>query len=238
VKFLSRIIDFIFPPKCPVCGESTSNDGLLCAACWGNFNWISDPKCAVCGYPFPANIDLGPRPLCPHCAAGLNELDWMRCACVYDEASKNVMLPFKHANALRYKKLMSNAMIACLFGAPEFDLILPVPISDKRLCHRGYNQAALLAQPISKKFNKPIDYDSVMRKYRPDMGHKTAKQRAENIKGVFKVAAQQNIRDKTILLVDDVMTTGATFTELRKVLKRAGAVAVYGVAFCRVVRVI
>ena len=80
-----------------------------------------------------------------------------------------------------------------------------------------------------------LDYDSVRRKYRADMGHKTAKQRAQNIRGVFTVVRPNRIRGKRILLVDDVMTSGATFGELHKVLMRAGAASVCGVSFCRVV---
>jgi ComF family protein len=171
------------------------------------------------------------------------------------------MLPFKHAGAIRYQKIMSRAMLAALrelkgkrtegqkdIGVGScssvrlpicpFDLVMPVPLAYQRLWKRGYNQAALLARPIAAHFNVPMDTDSVRRKYRADMGHKNAKQRAENIRGVFKVSNPSAIRGKTILLVDDVMTTGATFKELRRVLKRAGAGAVYGVTFCRVVRAI
>jgi len=152
------------------------------------------------------------------------------------------MLPFKHAGALKYQKIMTRAMIASLreMEACEKvpDLIIPVPLAYRRLWKRGYNQATLLARPISRSFNIPMDVSSVKRKYRPDMGHKNAKQRARNIRGVFKVVRPERVRGKTILLVDDVMTTGSTFAELRRVLKRAGATAVYGIAFCRTVRAI
>lgn len=260
MSFISRIfsgaLDFLFPSSCPICGEPVGEQGTLCPDCWGKFNWISDPKCCVCGYPFAANLDLGARPLCPVCAVGQNELDWLRSACVYDEFSRNVMLPFKHAGALKYRKIMSRAMINSLreLGAgdsgpgtisinsrslvPSPNLVLPVPLAYSRLWKRGYNQAALLARPIAKHLGIPMDVNSVRRKYRPDMGHKNARQRAENIRGVFKVAHPERIKGKTILLVDDVMTTGATFAELRRVLRRAGAAAVYGVTFCRVVRAI
>ncbi|MCL1785645.1 MAG: ComF family protein [Alphaproteobacteria bacterium] len=243
------ILDFLFPPSCPVCKTVGTEDGVLCAKCWAEFNWISDPKCFVCGYPFPANIDLGSRPLCPTCASGKNVVDFMRSSCVYDDASKGVMLPFKHAAALKYRNLMARAMInslrdlspkaQCAKGdVPPFDLIMPVPLSYRRLFKRGYNQAALLARPIAKHFAVPMDVDSVRRAHRKDMGHKNAKERRANIRGVFKVRRPDEIKGKTILLVDDVMTTGATFYELRRVLKRAGAKRVYGVVFCRVVRAI
>ena len=87
-------------------------------------------------------------------------------------------------------------------------------------------------------FNAVLDVDSVARKYRNDMGHKNAKQRRENVRGVFNVKKLDNIQGKKILLVDDVMTSGATFYEINRVLRKAGASAVYAVSFCRVVHAI
>ena len=175
--------------------------------------------------------------MCAVCAAGECELDWMRSACVYDDASRSAMLPFKHGGKIRYSQFMSRAMIWAMRDIKlDADIIMPVPLASRRLFHRGYNQATLLARPISRASGIRIDYDSVRRKYRDDMGHKNARERAANIRGVFSVVKPDRIRGRKILLVDDVMTTGATFSELRRVLIRAGATAVYGVTFCRVVR--
>lgn len=239
VKLFNQILNFIYPPICPICGEIVETHGNLCSMCWNKFNWISNPKCFKCGYPFPADLDLGNRPLCPHCASGECELDFVRSACVYDDVSKNIMLPFKHASQLKYQTLMSRAMINCLRDLNlDVDVVLPVPLAYKRLFKRGYNQATLLARPIAKYFNANLDVDSVVRKYRPDMGHKTYKQRHENIRGVFQIKNAANLRDKKVLLVDDVMTSGATFYELNRVLRKAGVSAVYAVSFCRVVHAI
>lgn len=239
VKLFKSLINFIYPPVCPVCNDFVDAHGMLCGKCWTRFNWISNPKCFKCGYPFPADIDLGAKPLCPHCAAGECDLDFVRSACVYDDVSKNIMLPFKHASALKYQTLMSNAMINCLADLNlDVDVVLPVPLAYKRLFKRGYNQATLLARPIAKYYDAVLDVDSVSRKYRHDMGHKNAKQRRENVRGVFDVKKNETIRGKKILLVDDVMTSGATFYELNRVLRKAGASAVYAVSFCRVVHAI
>lgn len=239
VKIFSKLIEFLFPPACPLCDTPVSLHGELCATCWTSFNWISNPKCTKCGYPFPADLDLGETPLCPVCASGKNELDWIRSACVYDEASRFAMLPFKHSGRIKYAHFMSRAMIWALCDIDiDADIVMPVPLASRRLFKRGYNQAALLARPIACALGVPMDFDSVRRKYRPDMGHKNARQRIENIRGVFSVVQPDRICGRKILLVDDVMTTGATFAEMRRVLMRAGAVAVYGVTFCRVVRTI
>lgn len=236
---MPKILDFLFPPVCPICRAPVSEHGTMCFDCWLCFNWISNPKCHICGYPFPADLDLGPRPLCPVCAAGRNELDWLRSACVYDDVSRTIMLPFKHAGRIKYQKIMSRAMIGALDGIPgNVDVVMPVPLAWRRLFKRGYNQAALLARPIAKVLGARMDTSSVRRKYRPDMGHMNAAARTENIRGVFRVTHPERIRGRVILLVDDVMTTGATFRELRRVLVAAGASAVYGVTFCRVVRAI
>lgn len=226
---MGKLIDFLFPPLCPVCGAPCISQGMMCADCWAKFHWIGNPRCCVCGYPFAADLDLGPRPLCPVCAAGKNELSWMRSACVYDDVSRNIMLPFKHAGRIKYRHLMARAMIGALKDIPgTVDVVMPVPLAWRRLFHRGYNQATLLARPIARHLGVKIDVDSVRRKYRHDMGHKNARERAENIHGVFRVCHPAAIRGKTILLVDDVFTTGATFSELRRVLMRAGAADVWG----------
>ena len=239
VKLLNKILNFLYPPVCPVCNESVESHGALCAKCWSQFNWISNPKCFKCGYPFPADLDLGDKPLCPHCAAGECDLDFIRSSCVYDDVSKNIMLPFKHASNLKYQTLMSRAMINALRDLNlDIDIVMPVPLAWKRLFKRGYNQATLLARPIAKHYNAYLDVDTVARKYKQNMGHKTAKQRRENVHGVFKVIDKDKIRGKKILLVDDVMTSGATFYELNRVLRNAGASAVYAVSFCRVVHAI
>lgn len=236
-KYFSDFIDFLFPPSCPLCSAAVSVHGQLCADCWTAFNWIDGPRCAQCGYPFPSHLDLPDGALCPVCASGSGELDLIRSACVYDDASRAAMLPFKHCGRTKYARFMSHACIWALRDtdiAP--DIVMPVPLAYRRLVHRTYNQATLLARPIARAYNARLDVDSVRRKYRPDMGHKNARQRAENIRGVFRVVRPDKIRGRRILLVDDVMTSGATFMELRHALMRAGATAVYGVTFCRVVR--
>ena len=239
VKFFYKILNFLYPPICPICKDAVESHGALCAKCWSEFNWISNPKCFKCGYPFPADLDLGPRPMCPHCAAGECDLDFIRSACVYDDVSKNIMLPFKHASKLKYQTLMSRAMINALRDLDiTVDIVLPVPLAYKRLFKRGYNQATILARPIAKYFNADLDVDSVHRKYKPDMGHKSTKQRRENVRGVFKIVDKNKIKGKKVLLVDDVMTSGATFYELNRILRNAGVSAVYAVSFCRVVHAI
>jgi ComF family protein len=242
-RMLSAFLDFLFPPKCPNCGNSVSSSGQMCAKCWDKISWITNPCCAKCGLPFPANLGFGENTLCPNCASHKSKLDWMRSACVYDDASRDIILPFKHASKLEYTDIIANAMILAMrdikkTGIGDDFIVMPVPLAYRRLFKRGYNQAGLVSKPIAKHLAAKIDYDSVARIYRKDMGHKNATERQKNISGVFNVTHPENIREKNILLVDDVFTTGATFNELAKVLKKSGAKWVGGITFCRVVRAI
>ena len=236
-KGFNNFIEFLFPAACPICGARVTTHGELCGDCWGCFDWIDGPHCVRCGYPFPDDYEPGSNSMCPVCAAGKNDLDFVRAACVYDDMSRSVMLPFKHGGRIKYARFMSRAMIWALRDIDiSPDVIMPVPLANRRLFQRGYNQATLLARQIARAYSAPIDFDSVRRKYRPNMGHKTHAQRFENIRGVFNVVNKDSIKGKKILLVDDVMTSGATFGELARVLRRAGASEIYGVVFCRVVR--
>lgn len=236
-KLANSIADFLFPPLCPICKSRVAKNGDLCDVCMASINWILCPRCAKCGYPLPQTMDWEKDAMCPMCLSGKCELDMIRSACVYDAVSRQIVLPFKHSGRISNGAIMSRTMMASLVGTGiRPDVVIPVPLAWRRLWHRGYNQATILARPIARYLGVPVDVDSIRRKYRPDMGHKNARQRFENIHGVFSVVHPDKIRGRKILLVDDVMTTGATFFELQHELMRAGAAAVYGVTFCRAVR--
>lgn len=233
------ILDFFFPATCSVCHKFTDKHGRLCSECWNKINWITNPKCYKCGYPFPADLDLNKNSMCPICYAKKTKIDWIRSACVYDDESKNIILPFKHCGQISYATFMSNSMISLLPELPTtIDIVLPVPLAYRRLVKRGYNQAVLLARPIAKQLNVHLDLNSINRKYKSDMGHKNFAQRKDNIKNVFNVKNKNVFKDKRILLVDDVMTSGATLEELSRVLKMNGAAFVGAITFCRVVKAI
>ena len=231
------VVNFLFPPLCPVCSVRIETHGELCADCFGTFEWIDDPKCERCGYPMPSDASVARQ--CPACASGASKLEWLRSACVYDDASRGVLLPFKYGGRVAHANFMSRAMIWAMRDVvADFDLIMPVPLARRRLVFRSYNQATLLARPIARAAGVALDVDSVRRRHRRDMGHLTPRQRRENIRGVFNVVYPERVRGRKILLVDDVFTSGATMDEMRRVLMRSGAAAVYGVTFARVVRTV
>jgi len=118
----------------------------------------------------------------------------------------------------------------------DVDIVVPVPLAWRRMVLRGYNQAALIGRIIARRQKLGYEGNLIAREWRPDQGHKSPRERRKNIVGVFRLRRQETIREKHILIVDDVVTTGATIDELAKVLLRGGAKKVSAVAFARAVK--
>lgn len=232
----SKILDFIYSPaRCGVCKAVVSKNGELCPDCWNKLEIITNPKCIKCGYPFPVNIEA----YCPFCLNNKTYYDYLRSFCVYNDFSKKIILQFKYNSNFKNLKFMGNALISlCSELVVKPDIIIPMPLSYKRLFQRGYNQAYLLAKPVAKYLNLKIDFLTVKRKHKEFMGHKTYLKRLENIKNVFSIKNNKNIKDKNVLIIDDVFTTGASLNELAKTLKKNGAKSVSGLVFCRTVNTI
>lgn len=233
---LSKIINFIFPATCPICKNRVLSNNDLCSQCYNKINWIKSPKCHKCGYPFPANLDNEEFMFCPSCIENKSYLEMIRSSCEYDSFSREIILGFKYSKAFRYNKLISSSMIKILKDIDsKIDLVIPMPLSYLRLVKRGYNQATLIAKPIAKYLKVKLDINSVKRKYRESTKGKTFKERKENVKNVFKVVNENNIKGKSILLIDDVMTSKSSLEELAKTLKKAGANKIFAVTFARTV---
>ena len=231
-----KLINFIFPATCPICKDNVLSNNDLCPDCWNKINWISSPKCYKCGYPFPANLDREKFMLCPDCIKNKSNLDMIRSSCEYDSFSREIILAFKYSNTFRYNKLISGSMIRNLKDIDDkIDLIVPMPLSYLRLIKRGYNQATLIAKPIAKHLGVKIDINSIKRKYKESTKGKNFKERKENVKNVFKVVNKNKIEGKSILIVDDVMTSKSSLEELAKTLKKAGANKIFAVTFARTV---
>lgn len=231
-------MDLVLPPRCFVSGEIVDGQGMVSARVWRDINFIVDPMCVSCGYPF--SFDVGAGTQCAICLDRPQAFDRARAALRYDDISRDMILKFKHADKthavptfLPWLKRTGGSMLA------EADYIVPVPLHRWRLLKRRYNQAALLAQALARDVGKPYKPDIIERvKATPSQGHLGYKERRKNVRGAFKFSPQyrQIIKDKNIVLVDDVYTTGATVSECAKVLKKAGAARVYVLALARVVR--
>lgn len=208
------------------------------AANWHEITFLDEPCCAHCGRPF--EYDLGAGTLCARCAANPPCYDRARAAFVYNEYSAPLILSFKHGgktvNLDRFSRQLFRAGRAFW---PDTDYLVPVPLHPQRLRKRKFNQAALLAKSVAAY--APADYEPNIlfrHKSTPSQGSQTSKGRFRNVQGVFSIPEDQRIRlkDKTIVLVDDVMTTGATLESCTRALKSAGAKQVYALVLARVVR--
>lgn len=234
----SRLCDAVLPPRCLHCGCLVGDHGALCAACWAELRFIGPPCCAACGLPF--EYDLGPDAVCGACSAQRPRYDRARAALVYNDASRDLVLRFKHSDRLEGAATFAAWMARAGGGLiEEADILAPVPLHWLRLVRRRYNQAAVLANAIGRAQGKLVIPDLLeRRKATPTQGHLGREARRRNVAGAFRVAPRhrQALAGKRILLVDDVLTTGATAESCARVLRAAGATAVDLLVLARVVR--
>lgn len=237
---MKRLLDFVLPPQCAGCATKISQTPGLCPPCWEKLHFISEPQCKRCGYPFEIQEAEAPEMLCIACARSSPSYHQLRAVCRYDEASKPLLVRFKHADATHLASLFVQwlAQIGRQL-VEESDTLVPVPLHWRRLMKRGYNQAGLLTQGLGRKYGKACLLDALRRKrHTASQGTKSVSQRAANVSGVFGVplSKQKLIEGKTILLIDDVYASGATIRECIKVLKHCGADCVNVLVVARVVR--
>ncbi len=219
--------DLLLPPHCPTCDEPVSAPGLFCAACFNRVGFATEPCCAVCGVMFAYAAQGGAEGLCPGCRAAPPAYSRARAAFRYDAHARRLILPFKHADRTEHARILA-AHMARTGGAllREADLLVPIPLHRQRLFRRRYNQAALLGRWLSKASGVPMVPDGLIRhRATPALGEKTAAERHALLDGVFAVRPSRaaDIADRRVLLVDDVMTSGATANACADVLRSAGA---------------
>lgn len=237
------LLDAVLPPLCLGCSEIVATPGALCPDCWPHYSFIAAPHCQRCGIPFSA--DLGEAALCVDCLTRPPRFRRARAVLVYDDKSRRVVLPLKHGDRTDMAKACGAWMAragAELVG--EADLVAPVPLHWRRLLMRRYNQAALLARIVAR--------DCTMRggaaALAPDLLRRArwtgsqaglkAVERRRNVRKAFEVHPRwlAKLKGRSVLLVDDVLTTGATVEACAGALKQAGAAHVDVLTLARVVR--
>lgn len=230
------LLDLVMPPLCLACHMPVAKQGGLCAGCWAAIHFLGEPCCRCCGHPFP---EAQPNTMiCGACVREPPLFDRARAAFRYDEASKGLVLSFKHADrpglARFFAPWMARAAADLLSDA---DWLVPVPLHRWRLLHRRYNQAALLAQGLGRLSAARYRPDLLKRvRHTPPQATLSRGERRDNIKGAFRVNAPENqLVGRKIILVDDVLTTGATIGACAQLLRRAGAARVDVVTLARVV---
>lgn len=234
---LEAVIGLLYPPSCVACGGATGEAQGLCASCWSGLGFIERPFCERLGTPF--EIDLGSGMLSPAAIADPPVFSRARAVCRFEGAARDLVHRVKYNDradlALTLGRMMRQAGHELL---AEAELLVPVPLHRTRLWRRRFNQAALLARHLSRLSGRPLAPAALTRskRTRQQVGL-TRAQRAENLQGAFRVpnAARPLIEGRRILLVDDVLTTGATANAAARALLRAGAGAVDVLTFARVV---
>lgn len=236
---LRRIVDLLFPPLCVACRAHVADPGSLCSDCWRQMAFIEGPVCSVCGLPF--DVDPGGETLCAACHARPPHFDRALSVMRYDDASKKLVLSLKWADRLDLSPTFARWLErkGRLF-LEEADLIVPVPLHRIRLWRRRYNQSAVVAQALARSCGKVYE-PLLLKRLRatPSQGKmSSAKARRRNVMGAFGVpkARRAELKGRTVLLIDDVLTTGATLDSCARSLKRAGATRVFALTLARVVR--
>lgn len=233
------VLDAVLPHRCLGCGMIIHGEASLCADCWRQLTFIGPPLCRLCGYPLPQVVTE--EPLCGVCATEPPLYDRARAALRYDQGSRGLILRFKHADRTditrTFGRLMANAGRELLELA---DLILPVPLHRWRLLKRGYNQSAMLASALHRATGLPTLPDAIQRTgATASQQGLSGDQRLRNItSSAFRLHPwhRSKIEGKKILLIDDVLTTGATVSACTRVLRAGGAASVDVLALARVVQ--
>ena len=232
---LAPFIDLMFPPRCPLCGDGLLAQTGLCASCWSELAIPGDPSCALCQRPFADGIADGA--VCAPCLADPPRHDGVAAGTLYNEASRRLVLAFKHGRRIALAPMMARLMAARMGAVDEGWLLVPVPLHRWRLWRRGFNQAALLAREIAGIKHARLEVDALIRrKQTPVLGGLRRTERARALSGAIAVNPRRAacLRGAKVVLVDDVLTSGATSGACARALKRAGASQVVVACFARV----
>lgn len=236
-QVFGRALDFVLPPTCFGCAVEVEEQGGLCPSCWSGLHFISNPYCKSCGFPFAHDMPDGV--LCASCHSDAPGFDGARAALAYNAESRPLVLAFKHGGRSEGLKTMAKWLKAATSDfLDEVDLIIPVPLHGMKLFRRKFNQSAWLADALSAECGIPSDSFILKRvKNTRTQGGLSRHQREKNVRAAFRVAedALDRVKGRQILLVDDVLTTGATVENCTKALKKAGADIVYIGTLARVV---
>jgi ComF family protein len=236
---LQGALQLLYPPQCISCAAPVQSDFGLCADCWRETPFISGLVCDQCGVPLQG-ADSGERALCDDCMAIARPWDRGRSALLYHENGRRLVLALKHGDRMDLARPASAWMVRA--AAPILQpgmLVVPVPLHWLRLVRRRFNQAALLSRNIAKAAGLEHCPDALVRKRSTgSQDDKTREARFANLVGAFTVpnARQKRLAGRDVLLVDDVMTSGATFAAATEALLSGGARSVSVLGLARVAK--
>ena len=220
-------LDVLLPPQCLSCDTPVKTQGGLCPACFESTSFITEPCCDACGVPFPHGQGSGAGRTCAACALAPPPWGRARAAIRYDAQAKRLILPLKYSDRIELAAplaaLMARAGEALL---READVLVPVPLHRSRLFARRYNQAALLAQALGRLTGMAVAPDAIRRLHATaSLGELGAASRKEVVESAFAVPPDRLplVAKRRVLLIDDVLTSGATCGACTEALFDAGA---------------
>lgn len=233
---MAALADMLYPRACIGCGISAPDIfAHVCWECWADVVRIEPPFCALCGDPVAGSIEH--EFTCFSCTDHSPAFEAARSVVRYDGVAGTALRMFKYERALWLAPDLAVWMEYCIraeYSRFTFDFIVPVPLHAVRRRERGYNQAALLARALGRRIKCPVR-PSVVRRIRKTatQTHLTAKQRISNVHAAFDFRKEGKLAGRRILLVDDVMTTGATVNACATALKKGGAASVHVITVAR-----
>ncbi len=234
---MSPVVDLLYPPRCPLCGKAIAKQNGVCAACWQELELLCEPVCESCNWPLPSER-LRQTVQCGACLAKAPLHDGITAVTRYNEASRQLVLKLKHGGMIGLAKLLGRTIAARMPDPKPGQILVPVPLHPLRLWQRGYNQSALLAGELARLEKGELLVDALTRvRYTPSLGglDKRARFRALNPAIAIRPRFAERIQDAHVVLVDDVLTSGATSDACVRVMKRAGARSVAIACFARVI---
>lgn len=240
-NFLSKGVSLLYPTTCAICNNKSHNH--FCPECWDKIEFLKPPLCPKCGRPFSSDISLSRSPdhLCSECREIKTYFDKAIAIGSYDGTLAESIHFFKYRGKKGLGCPLGRIMAEYIGSNPSLFphsslVVLPVPLHLKRLREREFNQSLLLAKEISRAFRIPLIPDNLQRvRWTKPQIELKGEERLMNVKGAFEVKDPKDIEGKSLLLIDDVYTTGATVRECSKVLKKAGAEKVYVLTLARVI---
>lgn len=226
MKFRSTLIQFLLPPQCPCC-EKFLEEGQqgFCSNCLSEIHWIEPPFCSICGVPFISR-ETETHP-CGSCLTHRKYFTIARALGAYEGALQEAIHRWKYEGKTYLTPLFAKWMAEGLnryWDPGSFDVLIPVPLHRQRLRERGFNQVLLLVKEISLRTGIPYQKTILQKKnHTLPQASLSGMEREKALRGAFHVIDRDELAGKSVLLVDDVYTTGATVNECSKVLRRSGA---------------